>query len=101
MSRRFDICFAAEVVSHMRVIERKHHPLIRKHIEQQLRFEPFVETRNRKPLQTEDEVWEIRFGPNNRYRVFYEPKGESAVRVQAIGVKTRNVLRIAGEVVEL
>jgi hypothetical protein len=59
---------------HLKTIERKYHSLIRTTIENELQFEPDVETRNRKPLKrpvTFEAEWELRFGPDNRFRVFY------------------------------
>ncbi len=67
--------------------------------------EPFNETTNRKPLLRQspfgDNVWEIRFGPQNRLRVFYSPDSEEPHRVlvEAIGVKKRNRLLIGGQAV--
>ena len=79
--------------------------MIRETIEEQLAFEPDVETRNRKPLQrsmTFEEAWEIRFGPDNRFRVFYEIDHEAhAVNILAVGVKQKNCLRIGGEEIKL
>jgi hypothetical protein len=44
----------------------------------------------------------IRFGPHNRFRVFYGIDEERrTVQIQAIGVKVGNLLRVAGEEVEL
>ena len=59
-------------------------------------------TRNRKPLEDLPgpcgSTWELRCGPNNRFRVFYEVfQGENAVWVLAIGLKERNRLFIEGE----
>jgi len=77
--------------------------LIRTTIEGQLSHEPFTETTNRKPLLRQspfgENVWEIRFGPQNRLRVFYcsdldEPR---RVLVEAIGVKRRTRLTIGGQ----
>ena len=46
--------------------------------------------------------WEIRCGPNNRFRVFYEiDREKSEVCILAIGVKQRNRLFIGREEVEL
>lgn len=64
-----------------------------------------TETRNRKPLRQPaafDAEWELRFGPDNRFRVLYEidaPVRE--VHVLAVGVKQGNRLFIGGEEVEL
>jgi hypothetical protein len=47
-------------------------------------------------------TWEIRFGPDNRFRVLYGIDEERRqVQIQAIGVKEGNRLLIAGEEVEL
>ena len=53
MARRqpFTLAFASEVTNHLRAIEPKYHSLIREKIGEQLRFEPAVETTNRKPLR--------------------------------------------------
>jgi len=70
----FNLVFAAEVEKHLDAIEPKYHSLIRTKIEEQLQFQPGLETRNRKPLSVPifpGAEWEIRFGPNNRFRVFY------------------------------
>jgi hypothetical protein len=74
-------------------------------IEAPLTVEPDVETRNRKPLKKPvsfGATWEIRFGPNNKFRVFYEvERGRREVYVLAIGVKQGNRLRIGQEEIEL
>jgi hypothetical protein len=42
--------------------------------------------------------WELRLGPDNRFRVFYQVKAESReVRILAVGVKDRSRLFIGGE----
>jgi len=97
----FALVYAAEVKQHLRVIGAKHRSLIQSEIETQLIFEPNVETRNRKPLKrpVESEAeWELRLGPANRFRVFYQVNAEGReVRVLAIGVKERNRLLIGGK----
>ena len=102
---RYSVSYDQAVKEHLRAIEAKYHPLIRKAIQEQLFFEPETETRNRKPLQRPtrfEATWEIRFGPNNRFRVLYavEP-GRREVQIQAIGVKKGNRLMIGGEEVQL
>jgi mRNA-degrading endonuclease RelE of RelBE toxin-antitoxin system len=103
--RRFDLIYAPIVREHLRAIECKYHPLIRRTIEEQLQFEPDVETKNRKPLKRSivfEAEWEIRFGPNNRFRVFYEINHQrDEVYVLAIGVKDRNRLIVGDEEIEL
>ncbi len=79
--------------------------MIRETLQEQLLFEPDAETRNRKPLQQPavfEAQWELRFGPDNRFRAFYEIDRENhKVYILAIGVKERDRLVIGGEEVEL
>src|SRR5438552_12992667 len=90
---------------HLRAIEAKYHSLIRAEIEEQLQFEPAKETRNRKPLRQPapfEATWELRFGPDNRFRVLYGiDEDDREVQIQAIGVKEGNRLLVGGEEVEL
>jgi mRNA-degrading endonuclease RelE of RelBE toxin-antitoxin system len=103
--RPFELVYDPEVKAHIRAIETKYHSLIRTTLETQLRFEPDTETRNRKPLERQVEFeasWELRFGPDNRFRVFYAVSHERhEVEILAIGVKERNRLRIGGEEIKL
>jgi mRNA-degrading endonuclease RelE of RelBE toxin-antitoxin system len=103
--RAFELVYAPQVKEHLKAIERKHYGQIRQEIEAQLQFEPEVETRNRKPLMRAvvfGAEWEIRFGPDNRFRVFYEvDRDAGVVYILAIGVKVRDRLYISGEEVEL
>ena len=107
MTRRqpFSLVYDGNVKEHLCAVESKHHPLIRSTIEQQLLFEPDVATHNRKPLQRPvafEATWELRFGPQNRFRIFYDVNREShEVDVLAFGVKVGNRLTIGGEEVEL
>jgi mRNA-degrading endonuclease RelE of RelBE toxin-antitoxin system len=102
--QRFELVYAPQVKHHLRAVELEYYALIRREIEAQLQFEPDVEKRNRKPLKRPvafEAEWEIRFGPNNRFRVFYEVgRKKGTVRVLAIGVKQRERLFIGGEEVE-
>jgi mRNA-degrading endonuclease RelE of RelBE toxin-antitoxin system len=103
--RAFELVYAPQVRGHLKAIERKHCGLVRQEIEAQLQFEPEVETRNRKPLKravTFGAEWDIRFGPNNRFRVFYKvDRDTGAVYILAIGVEVRDQLYIGGEEIEL
>ncbi len=101
----FTLSYDRETKRQLRAIEPKYHALIRKAIEEQLLFEPERETRNRKPLRQPapfEATWELRFGPQNRFRVLYGVDPERReVQIQAIGVKKGNRLMVAGEEVEL
>src|SRR5260370_36924705 len=102
---RYSIVFAPVTFEHLRRIERKHHSLIRKMIDEQLRFEPRIETRNRKPLRQPAAFaaeWEIRFGPANRFRVLYKLDDDSRiVRILAVGETIRDRLYVGGEEIDL
>lgn len=101
---RFELIFALEAVEHLDVIERKYHSLIEKTLDEQLGVAPGRETRNRKRLDQPapfDAAWELRFGPNNRFRVFYEiDTEEKVVWILAIGLKEGNRLIIGREEME-
>jgi hypothetical protein len=78
----FVIRYDKQTKQQLRAIEAKYHSLIRKVIEKQ--------------------TWEIRFGPNNRFRVLYGIDHERReVQVQAIGVKKGSRLLVGGEEIEL
>jgi hypothetical protein len=65
------------------------------------KYEPNVRTRNHKPLVKPSqfgEAWELRVGPDNRFRVFYrfdEPVNH--VRVLAIAEKRGEKLYVGGK----
>src|SRR5687768_17326455 len=86
----YTFIYARDVASHLKAIDAKYHPLIREKILEQLQFEPSIETRNRKPLRQPaafEAQWEIRFGPNNRFRVLYDIDDvNKAVEILAIGI---------------
>jgi len=103
--RPFGILYAPVVREHLRPIDRRHYGLIMEAIELHLAYEPDVETTNRKPLGPTTELqaeWELRCGPGNRFRVFYEvDRDKRRVNIVAIGVKRGNRLRIGREEVKL
>ena len=97
----FTLSFAPEAIEHLDGIESKYHGLLRRTINEQLTDTPTKETRHRKPLDQPAPFgasWELRCGPDNRFRVFYEVDAASHdVQVLAVGVKDRNRLLIGGE----
>ena len=102
---RFQVRYAPVVHEHLRAIPRKHHRLIKEAIEAHLFTEPNTESTNRKPLGPSVELeaeWELRTGPKNVFRVFYSiDHARRIVRIVAIGVKTRNRLKIGRDEVKL
>ena len=103
MARRstFTICYAPEMYEHL----DKYHRLIATTIKEQLSHVPATETRNRKPLEEPASfgaTWELRFGPKNSFRVFYDVNHEEkAVFVLALGMKKGNRLFIGREEFQL
>jgi mRNA-degrading endonuclease RelE of RelBE toxin-antitoxin system len=101
----FSLVYDPEVEKHLVAIEAKYRSLIRRTVENRLLYEPDVESRNRKSLErtfASGAKWELRFGPDNRFRVFYEVDvGSKEVRILAVGVKDRNRLLIGGQEIEL
>jgi mRNA-degrading endonuclease RelE of RelBE toxin-antitoxin system len=103
MPRRpaFEVIFDVLALGHMAAMDRKYHSLIRKAIEEQLVFDPDTPTRNRKPLLRETAIgtaWEVRCGPGNRFRIFYDVhRDQRLVVVLAIARKVRNQLFVGKE----
>jgi mRNA-degrading endonuclease RelE of RelBE toxin-antitoxin system len=98
---KFRLIFAPEAFEHLDRIESKYHGLLRRAINEQLTYTPTEETRNRKPLEPPSPFaasWEIRCGPDHRFRVFYDVDlASQEVRVLAVGIKDRNRLWIGDE----
>jgi hypothetical protein len=98
---KFTLRFAPEAIEHLAAIESKYHGLLRRTIKEQLTHAPTAETRNRKPLDQPapfEASWELRCGPGNCFRVFYEIElASQEVHVLAVGVKDRSRLLIGGQ----
>ncbi|MGB8214110.1 MAG: hypothetical protein WCE68_11175 [Anaerolineales bacterium] len=103
--KRFELIYAPIIKQHLKFIESKHYSLIRKSLETQLQFQPDVETRNRKPLKHPVGIgakWEVCFGPDNCFRVFYRVDyANQQVILLAIGEKIGSRLCIGGEELEI
>jgi hypothetical protein len=103
--QRFSIVYAPITKEHLRTIEAKYFSLIRDAVNEQLSFEPTTQTRNRKPLKRPVlfmATWEIRFGPQNRFRVYYDVDHQQRlVSILAIGYKQGNRVVVGGEEIQL
>jgi mRNA-degrading endonuclease RelE of RelBE toxin-antitoxin system len=103
--KRFEILYPPIIKQHLKSIESKYYSLIQELLEGQLRFQPDVETRNRKPLKRPvvyGAKWEIRLGPDNRFRAFYRIDYDNEqVILLAIGEKIGNCLFFGGKEVEI
>jgi hypothetical protein len=100
--QKYALLYAPEVHEHVRAIGRPHFRVLSDTIAEQLSFTPDSVTRNRKPLERSPgpfgATWELRCGPRNRFRVFYEVIAERReVWVLAIGVKEGGRLQFRGK----
>lgn len=97
----YQIEFAESVKTHLQVLTVGQRATVLDAIERHVANEPLVETRNRKPLRPNPVApWELRVGT---MRVFYDVSEgpPQLVRVLAVGVKERNVLRIGDQEIQL
>jgi mRNA-degrading endonuclease RelE of RelBE toxin-antitoxin system len=101
---RYNIFYSDDVFSHLSFIDKKYWPQIKNHIKEQLTYEPGNETRNRKPSTQPpiEDRWELRFGQQNCFRVFYKINQlNKEVWVLAIGVKIKERLYIGKKEIKL
>ncbi len=97
----YRIEYSPETVDHLRILTARQQTTILDTVEKQLRFQPGVETRNRKPMRPNPVApWELRIGS---LRVYYdiEDDPEYVVYIRAIGIKERNNVRIGKEVIKI
>ncbi len=97
----FEIEFMPDAWEHLQEFSARDRTTTLAEIEKQLRYEPHVETRNRKPMRENVLAdWELRI---DKFRVFYDIENNrvKVVYVIAIGVKERNQLFIGGKRFEL
>ena len=103
--KRFELVYPPIIRQQLNFIDAKYYSFIRESLETQLQFQPDVETRNRKPLKRPlvfGAKLEIRFGPDNRFRVFYRIDFDNEqVILLAIGEKIGSRLFIGGEELEI
>jgi hypothetical protein len=102
--RPYTLTYAPEALTHLARVEHRYQGLIESHIRQQLSHTPLEGTRNRKAMRTPapfDAAWELRFGPDNRFRVLYDvDEINLAVSILAIGIKEGNRLCFGGQEME-
>ncbi len=105
LSGRYELIYDPVVRGHLAKISRGYHSMIRRTLEESLTHGPEIETQNRKPLSRPSvlgTVWELRFGPHNRFRAFYRTDYERReVYILALGVKRGSRLFVGGEEFEL
>ncbi len=97
----FAIEYSPDAEDHLRKLTAQQRTIILDSVDEQLMYQPDLETRNRKPMRPNPVApWELRVG---NLRIYYdfsiEPK--KMVYVRAIGIKVGNIVRIGGEEIKL
>jgi mRNA-degrading endonuclease RelE of RelBE toxin-antitoxin system len=93
----YKIRFSATAVEHLRLLTVQQRSTILREVEMRLSHEPDLETRNRELMRGDDlAVWELRIG---NLRVYDDVQNEpdSVVTIRAVGIKDREIVRIAGK----
>jgi len=89
------------VEGHFHALTTRQQLIVLDGVERQLKHQPLLETRNRKPMRPNPVApWEMRLG---NLRVYYEVEQERelVVRILAVGIKERARVRIGKEVIDL
>ena len=97
----YRIEYSPEAEEHLRLLTARQRATVLDGVDEQLMYQPTVETRNRKPMRPNPLApWELRIG---NLRVYYdaEEEPEPVVHIRAVGIKERNRVRIGKEVIEL
>ncbi len=97
----YRIEYSPETEVHLRFLTARQRVTVLDGVDEQLTYQPTVETRNRKPMRPNPLApWELRIG---NLRVYYdvEEEPESVVHIRAVGIKDRNRIRIGKEVIAL
>jgi mRNA-degrading endonuclease RelE of RelBE toxin-antitoxin system len=97
----YQIEYTDAAIDHLKFLTTRQQRTVLDTVDEQLKYEPLVETRNRKPMEPNSlATWELRIG---NLRVYYdvEENTVSVVYIQAVGVKNRNRVRIGQEEIEL
>ena len=97
----YRIQYSPETDQHLRYLTARQRSMVFDGVDEQLRHQPAVETRNRKPMRPNPLApWELRIA---EIRVYYDvqEEPEELVTVLAVGMKDQNRVIIGGEEVEL
>ncbi|GAB4503736.1 MAG: hypothetical protein Fur0043_07280 [Anaerolineales bacterium] len=99
-SPMYEIRYTSEAMADLAALRKFDSETILDQIDAYLKYEPNIETRNRKRLSPNEVAdWELRLG---RYRVFYDIEEDvTTVAVQAVGIKIGSQLYIRNEKADL
>lgn len=97
----YEIEISPVAMAHLRALSGRERRVVIDGIQKQLSHQPFEETRKRKRMRPNPLApWELRLGA---LRVYYDvdESGAKKVFVRAVGVKVRDQVTVAGEVIKL
>jgi len=96
----YRIEYSPDTVEHLRALSARQQTMVLDRVEKQLKFQPAVETKNRKPMRPNPVApWELRIG---NLRVYYDvEEREAMVLIRAVGIKKRDQVKIGREVIKL
>ena len=97
----YRIEYSPESETHLQYLTANQQAIVLDAVDEQLMYQPTVETKNRKLMRPNPLApWELRIG---NLRVYYdvEEEPEPVVYINAVGMKERNQVYIAGEIYEL
>lgn len=97
----YRIEYSPDAVDHLRALTRREQAIVLNRVDEALKHQPRMETRNRKRMRPNLLApWELRIGS---LRVYYEvgEAPDAVVYIRAVGVKHRNQVRIGKEVIDL
>jgi mRNA-degrading endonuclease RelE of RelBE toxin-antitoxin system len=97
---KYRIEYSPETEEHLRYLTKRQQVTVLDNVEKQLKYQPNIETRNRKPMRPNPVApWELRIG---KLRVYYDiDEEENIVNILAVGIKERNIITIGNEVIQL
>jgi mRNA-degrading endonuclease RelE of RelBE toxin-antitoxin system len=96
----YDIQFSDEAIDHLAGLSARQRSQILDAIDEQLTYQPNVQTRNRKLMRPNPLAqWELRAGDLRVFYIIYAD--ESVVWIVAIGIKVGNKFFIGGQEVQL
>ncbi|HLO48776.1 MAG TPA: type II toxin-antitoxin system RelE/ParE family toxin [Kamptonema sp.] len=97
----YRIEYSPESEAHLQYLTVRQQVIVLDAVDEQLMYQPTIETKNRKLMRPNPLApWELRIG---NLRVYYdvEEEPEAVVYINAVGVKNRNQVWIAGEIFDL
>lgn len=98
---KYRVEYSPDTEEHFRTLTARQQSIVLDTVERQLKYQPTVETRNRKPMRPNPLApWELRIGD---LRVYYDVEDEpdKVVYIRAIGIKGRDSVKIGKEVIRL